>query len=138
MYSHLFWTLFEQMLKLFFKNLPQKPKFQTLNFYVHLVSYWCCHRLKDVLTQTESKLIKCSVCEHTYVFGILEVNRCVVTSTPAKTGRCYVCVEDLVGTNQCKERREKLNTRVKTSCSVCNVLICEQHTQLVCAKCNNR
>ena len=33
------------------------------------------------------------------VLGIPEVNRCVVTSTPAKTGRCYACVEDLVGTN---------------------------------------
>ena len=29
------------------------------------------------------------------VIGIPEVNRCVVTSTPAKTGRCYACAEDL-------------------------------------------
>ena len=33
------------------------------------------------------------------VLDFLEVNRCVVTSTPGKTGRCYTCVEDLVGTN---------------------------------------
>ena len=59
------------------------------------------------------------------VLGIPEVNRCVVTSTTAKTGRCYNCVEDLVDTNVYKERREKLNTRVKTSCSICNALICK-------------
>ena len=72
------------------------------------------------------------------VLGIPEVNRCVVTRTPAKTGRCYACAEDLVGTNVYKKRHEKLNTIVKTSCSICNALICKQHTQLVCAKCNNR
>ena len=71
------------------------------------------------------------------VLGISEVNRCVTTSTPAKTGRCYASVEDLVGTNLYKERREKLNTRVKTSCSISNTLICKQHTQLVCTKYNN-
>ena len=71
------------------------------------------------------------------VLGIPEVNRCVVISTSAKTGRCYACVENLVGTNVYKERREKLNTRVKTSCSICNALICKQHTQLFCGKCNN-
>ena len=71
------------------------------------------------------------------VLDIPEVNRCVVTNTPAKTGRCYACVEDLVGTNVYIERCEKLNTRVKTNCSICNALICKQHTELVCAKCNN-
>ena len=71
------------------------------------------------------------------ILGIPELNRCVVTSTPAKTGWCYACVEDLVGTNVYKERREKLNTRVKTNCSICNALICKQHTQLACEKCNN-
>ena len=50
--------------------------------------------------------------------GIPELNRCVVTSTSAKTGRCYACVEDLFGTNVYKERREKLNTKVNISCSV--------------------
>ena len=99
MHLHLFWTLLEQMSKLFFKNLPQNAKCQTLNLHMHLVSYWCCHRLKeDMPTQTNS-------------LGIPEVSRCVVTSTPAKTGRCYACVEDLVGTNVYKERREKRNTR---------------------------
>ena len=41
------------------------------------------------------------------VLDFLEVNRCVVTSIPGKTGRCYTCVEDLVGTNVYKEGREK-------------------------------
>ena len=40
-----------------------------------------------------------------------------------KTVLC--CVEDLVGTNVYKEGREKLNTRVKTSCSICNALNCK-------------
>ena len=71
------------------------------------------------------------------VLGIPEGNR-VVTSTPAKTVWCYACVEDLVSTNRYKERRKKLNTRVEKSCSICNVLICKQHTQLACVKCNNR
>ena len=68
---------------------------------------------------------------------IPEVNRCVVTNTPAKTGRCYACAEDLVGTNVYIERCHKLNTRVNTNCSICNALICKQHTELVFAKCNN-
>ena len=66
-----------------------------------------------------------------------EVNPCVVTCTPAKTGEYSACAEDLVGTNIYKERCDKLNTRMKTSCSICNALICKQHTQLVCAECNN-
>ena len=40
------------------------------------------------------------------VLAIPEVNRFVVTSTSAKTGRCYPCIEDLVGTNVQKERRK--------------------------------
>ena len=44
------------------------------------------------------------------VLGIPEVNRRVVTSTLAKSGLCYASVEDLVGTNMYKDRREKLNT----------------------------
>ena len=63
--------------------------------------------------------------QHTQrVLDFLEVNRCVVTSTPGKTGRCCTCVEDLVGTNVYKEGREKLNTRVKTSFLIFNALIC--------------
>ena len=58
------------------------------------------------------------------VLDFLEVNRCVVTSTPGKTGRCYTCVEDLVGTNAYKEGHEKLNTTVKTSFLIFNALIC--------------
>ena len=41
------------------------------------------------------------------VLGIPEVSLCVVTSTAAKTGWCYACVEDLDGTNVYKDRREK-------------------------------
>ena len=51
-------AMFQQMPKLFFKNLPQNSKCQTLNLHMHLVNCWCCPRLKgDMLTQTESKLI---------------------------------------------------------------------------------
>ena len=58
LHLYLFWTLFEQMSKPFFKKLPQNSKCETLNLHMHLVSYWCCHSLKeDMLTQTESKLI---------------------------------------------------------------------------------
>ena len=97
-----------------------------------------------VLPQTERRYanpigIQIDLMQHIRrVLGIPEVNVCVATSTAAKTGQCYECVEDLDGTNVYKDRREKLNTRVKTSCSICNMLICKQHTQLVCAKCNNR
>ena len=72
------------------------------------------------------------------VLGIPIVNCCVTTSTLLKTGGCYACIKDLVGTRVYKERHEKLNTRVKTSCSICNVLTCKQHIKLSCAKCNDR
>ena len=72
------------------------------------------------------------------VYSTPEVNGCAVTSTPAKAEQCYACVQDLLGTNMYEEGRRKLNTRVKTSCSICNALICKQYTQVVCRKCNNR
>ena len=38
----------------------------------------------------------------------------------ANTGRCYVCVENITGTDDYKLEREKLNNKLKTKCSKCS------------------
>ena len=40
--------------------------------------------------------------------------------TTANTGRCYVCVENITGTDDYKLEREKLNNKLKTKCSKCS------------------
>ena len=103
---------------------------------------------KIILQESTAKL-KVPNSEFTYALGKLLVlpqierryanpNGLQIDLMQRISGRCYAGVEDLVGTSLFKERREKLNTRMKTSCFICNALICKQHTQLVCAKCNNR
>ena len=91
-----------------------------------------------MLQQIEKRYTKGFNAVHRRFLRIPELNRCAVTSTPAKTWRCFACFENAVGTNVYQERRQKLSITVKRSCSICNAMTFKQHTQLVCAKCNNR
>ena len=52
-------------------------------------------------------------------------------------GRCYVCVENIIGTDDYKLEREKLNNKLKTKCSKCSQVICKYHTRSICEKCKD-
>ena len=43
----------------------------------------------------------------------------------ARTGHCYVCVENITGADDYKIQREKLNNKLKTKCSKCLQIICK-------------
>ena len=56
-------------------------------------------------------------------------------------GRCYKCVENLVGTESYKEGRENLNNKLKTKCRVCLEFICKMHQhklEYICECCMDK
>ena len=42
----------------------------------------------------------------------------------ARTGHCYVCVENITSADDYKIQREKLNNKLKAKCSKCSQIIC--------------
>ena len=55
-----------------------------------------------------------------------------------KIGRCFKCVEEIVGTVDYKNMREKLNNKLKSKCHVCSNFLCKVHqksTKFVCEDC---
>ena len=65
------------------------------------------------------------------VLGVVDVPRSVLENKP---GRSTVCVEGIVGKAGYKVLREKLNHRVKTICSKCEITVCKDHLLTVCPK----
>ena len=64
------------------------------------------------------------------VLGLPEVNRRPLPdpeTAPTSTGRCYKCVESIVGTKTYKTDPEKMNNKLKAKCSVCSGFICKKH-----------
>lgn len=55
-----------------------------------------------------------------------------------KSGRCHVCVAEIVGTPDYKQLRQRLNKDVKTRCVRCGLTICKKHTVLVCGLCEDK
>ena len=55
----------------------------------------------------------------------------------ANTGRCYVCVENITGTDDYKFEREKLNNKLKTKRSKFSQIICKYHMKSICEKCKD-
>ena len=72
MHLYLFWTLFQQMPKPFFKNLPQNSKCKLLMLPQIEKKYANPNGIQIDLMQRIRRVFQ-------------EVNLCVVTSTPAKT-----------------------------------------------------
>lgn len=74
------------------------------------------------------------------VLGIKEVrSRPEVENICVNHGRCFKCVEAIVGTPAYKIEREKLNNKLKTKCSKCLKFICKPHQyqmQFICEDCN--
>ena len=58
-----------------------------------------------------------------------------VGNVDESVGRCGICVSEIVGTDNYKQKRGKLNNKVKTKCQKCQSLTCKAHSLLVCASC---
>ena len=55
----------------------------------------------------------------------------------ANTGRYYVCVENITGTDDYKLEREKLSNKLKTNCSKCSQIVSKYHMKSICEKCKD-
>ena len=53
------------------------------------------------------------------VLGIKEVMARPDNDIPAQIGRCFKCVQELVGTDNYTYKRERLNNKLKTKCNKC-------------------
>ena len=58
-----------------------------------------------------------------------------VGNVDESVGRCGICVSKIVGTDNYKQKRKKLNNKLKTKCQKCQSLTCKAHSRFVCASC---
>lgn len=68
------------------------------------------------------------------ILGFAELDNVPRTST-STVGRCKVCVHNIVGKPDYKEKREKLNNKLKSKCEKCSDYLCKNHTKAVCEIC---
>ena len=73
------------------------------------------------------------------VLNIQEVNHRPQTENQRiKSGLCIKCVNEIVGNPDCKNKREKLNNKLKWKCQICSQFLCKVHlksTKYVCEDC---
>ena len=73
------------------------------------------------------------------VLNIQEVNhRPQIENQRTKSGRCFKCVNEIVGTAYCKSKSEKLNNKLKSKCHIRSQFLCKVHqksTKYVCENC---
>ena len=60
---------------------------------------------------------------------------CPVGKVDESVGRSGICVGKIVGTDNYKQKRKKLNSKLKTKCQKCQSLTCKAHSHLDCASC---
>ena len=74
-----------------------------------------------------------------HVLNIQEVNhRRQIKNQRTKSGCCFRCVDEIVGTVDYKNKREKLNNKLKSKCHLCSQFLCKVHqksTRYVCEDC---
>ena len=55
-----------------------------------------------------------------------------------QTGRCFMCVENILGTPTYISKRNKLNNKLKVMCHSCNQILCKDHyNYILCHNCKN-
>ena len=73
------------------------------------------------------------------VLNIQEVNhRPQIENQRTKSGRCFKCVNEIVGTAYYKSKSEKLNNKLKSKCHIRSQFLCKVHqksTKYVCEDC---
>ena len=66
------------------------------------------------------------------VLGIQDVpRRPQLQVIPAKCDRCFKCVEAIVGCDDYKKARKKLNNKLKSKCGKCKYFGCKIHVKSV-------
>ena len=74
-----------------------------------------------------------------HVLNIQEVNhRRQNKNQRTKSGCCFKCVDEIIGTADYKNKREKLNNKLKSKCHLCSQFLCKVHqksTKYVCEDC---
>ena len=74
-----------------------------------------------------------------HVLNMLEVNHHPqIENQRTKSGRCFKCADEIVGTADYKNKREKLNNKLKSKCHICCRSLCKVHqksTKYVCEDC---
>ena len=69
------------------------------------------------------------------VRGIKEAMHHVV-DIPTKSGRCFKCIEAIMGSPNYIRERNQLNNKLKTKCFQCNKYICKVHqVEFICKDC---
>ena len=69
------------------------------------------------------------------VLGIKEAMHHAV-DIPTKSGRCFKCIEAIVGSPNYMRERNRLNNKLKTKCFQCNKYICKVHqVEFICGNC---
>ena len=58
-----------------------------------------------------------------------------VGNVDESVGRCGICVSKIVGTDNYRQKRGKLNNKLKAKCQKCQSLTCKAHSRLVCPSC---
>ena len=53
------------------------------------------------------------------------------------TAPCYVCVENITGTDVYNLERKKLNNKLETKCRKCSQIICKHQIKRICEKCKD-
>ena len=73
-----------------------------------------------------------------HVLNIQEVNHLQIENQRTKNGRCFKCVDEIVGTSDYKNKHEKLNNKLKSKCHICSQFLCKVHQKspkYVCEDC---
>ena len=60
---------------------------------------------------------------------------CPAGDVDESVGRCGICVSEIIGTDNYKQKLKKLNNKLKTTCQNCQSLTCKAHSRLVCVSC---
>ena len=50
--------------------------------------------------------------------------------------RCAMCLEEIIGHENYKTKKNKLNNKIKTACCKCRYAVCAKHTVVTCQKCH--
>ena len=72
------------------------------------------------------------------VLDIEEVNHPQIENQITKSGRCFKGVNEIIGTADCKNKREKLNNKLKSRCHIISQFLCKVHQKspkYVCEDC---
>ena len=78
------------------------------------------------------KVVLTKICS---VLGVKYVSPNFAKPVQNEKGRCHVCLDNTKGQADFRKNTDKLSNKSKTSCHVCNMSVCLNHSSLKCDKC---